>query len=646
MGWARRLATLTALWVAVSVNVAWAAPCDVFREGRTALAVEGLGTAYFTSLETTLQNGAARLSGGVCVAGTSGFELRSETVDVMGIPDTPVLAAEQVTLNFSGWTLRSAALRADADTLELSDVIFYGGTLQGRAERAAFDVAEGGLKLGKVAVTGKGFRVQGDVATLQGDRLVFQDALATTCVCAADALYVVRAPTATYDLTREAVRVEGGQLLVGNVQIALPDVEVTPEKLRDFTFPVQVEYVSDNETTGASGTGLGIRVPAIGVGGGLGVEVGAVGLDTEYPLNVVLLAHYRDGSLAFDVGRAAKGVQADVLLTEPLTPALNLTLGVRNRDWQDAGFLHEGVLGLSGDTRLTLFTSDDLALAAGGFAAVSYQFLGVPVTAPRLGVYQELRFLSPPTAVGRFGVSTRAEVTAYPGTGRSQVGFAFRPSWVGSYGPVSVNATWDTLWTNQASPFGVSLDRLEPRNLLVLGGLVDGDLTLGLRGTFSVSARYDFLRPSGGAFSAGLETLALGASLSYRADTFTLVPFFRAELAPLFNETLRGETDSFVETGLDLDAATWSFGLTFRADPLAPKITKLEARTSFPVTLDALTLKPFIAFDFAPTLTAGQFPRVSGHGLDVTYRSCCGTLVVGYRQLGNAFTTSFAVRFE
>ena len=636
----RGLVALFALWSAVLGSLAWAAPCDGLRDGRITATLEGVGTAYFSVLD------APRLAGGVCVAGEGGWELRGETVRVEGVAASPSLAAENVTLSFAGWTLEGATLRADATELTLNDINFRSGTLEGRADAATFTVATSALELREVAVTGQGFRVQGATATLGGNRLVFQDALATTCVCADDALYVVRAPTASYDLTRAAVRIEGGKLRIGGVQVSLPNVEVTPEKLKNLTFPVRVEYLSDNGATGVRGTGLGIRVPAIGLGDGLELEVGAVGLDTAYPLNVVLVAHYRDDRLQFDVGRAARGVQADIVLSEALTPAVNASFAVRNRAWRDQDFLHEGVFALTAGERVTLFTPNDLVLGAGGFAAVSYQFLGVPVSAPRLGGYQELQFLSPPSRGGRFGVSARAELTTYPGLDRTQVGFGFRPSWAGSYGPLRVNLAWDGLWTNAASPFGVSLDRLEPRNLLVLSGLVDGSLTPRLHGTFSVSARYDLLRLSGGALSDGLDTVALGASLSYRADTFTLTPFFRAELAPLFNETRRGETDSFVETGLDLDADPWSFGLTFRADPLEPKITKLEARTSFPITLSAVTLKPFLAFDFAPTLTAGQFPRVSGHGLEVTYRSCCGTLVVGYRQLENAFTTSFAVRFE
>lgn len=639
-------ALLTLLSVILS-SLAWAAPCDGLREGRTSLAVAGLGTAYFTVLDATLQNGEARLSGGVCVAGEGGWELRSEALEVRDIPTAPSLAAQAVTLSFSGWTLQGASLEAGADELALKDIVFQSGTLSGRADAAVFSVAESRLELNRVAVTGKGFRVQGDRATLQGERLVFQDALATTCVCAENALYVVRADTASYDLTREAVRIENGKLVVGGVQIALPNVDLTPEKLANLTFPVQIEYVSDNAVTGERGTGLGIRIPSITLRDEIELEVGAVGLDIDYPLSVVLLAHHRDGRLHFDVGHAAKGVQADITVTEPLTPALTLTFGVRNRHWQDADFLHEGVLGLSAFQRVALFTPNDLLLSAGGFAAVSYQLLDAPVTAPRLGAYGGLRFLSPSGPAGRFRVSARAELTTYPGTGRTQLGFEFRPSWSGSYGPLRLNAAWDTLWTNGASPFGVTLDRLEPRSLLTVGAVIEGDLTANLHGLFSVTARYDFLRSfSGNAFSEGFETLALGAKLIYRGDSFDLVPFFRAELAPVFNSSVRGRTNSFVETGLDLEAATWNFGLTFRADPVAAIVTKIEARSSFPVTLGAVTLQPFLAFDFAPTFMAGDLPRLSGHGLEVTYRSCCGTFVVGYRQLENTFTTSFAVRFE
>ena len=640
-----QVAALLALSALLVSSAAWAAPCDGLTAGRTTLVVVGLGTAYFTNLESSLQSGEARLSGGVCVAGEGGWELRSESATVTGIPATPGLSAAAVTLNVSGWTLVGATLTADANELTLTDIDLRSGTLQGHADAAVYALTTGRLELAKVAVTGKGFRVQGDTATLDGERLVFQDALATTCVCAENALYVVRAPTASYDLTREAVRLEGGKLVVGSVEVALPDIELTPEKLKDLTFPVQIEYVSDNRE-GARGTGLGIRVPAIRLSDHLNAEVGVVGLDAGYPLNVVLLAHYRDNELQFDVGRAAKGVQADITLTEPLTNGLIMTFGVRNRDWADADFLHEGVLGLNAETRATLFEPNDLFLSAGGFAAVTSQTFGVPVTAPRLGVYQELRFLSPAAPVGRFGVSARAELTTYPGLGRTQVGFGFRPSWAGAYGPLRLSAAWDAVWTNSASPFGVSLDRLEARNLFILSAAVDGDLTPELHGAFSVVARYDLLPFAGDAFAERFETLSLRGNLTYHGDGFDLVPFVRAEFAPLFNDSLRIDTESFVEAGVDLNAPTWSVGLTVQVDPLNAELTKAEARTSFLIPLDAVTLEPFLAFDFAPTFSAGDFPRLSGHGLEVTYRSCCGTFVVGYRQIDNTFTTSFAVRFE
>ena len=207
----------------------------------------------------------------------------------------------------------------------MTDVTFRSGDVTGEAQASVYDL-DGVLELVEVSAQGRGFRVQGARARLQGNNLLFEDALATTCVCEDGALYVIRAPSASYDLSREAVSIREGRLEIGSVTVALDDITLSPERLADLTFPIVVEYVDDSEDLDQRGTGLGIRVPSLPVGKGVRLEFGVVGLDSKFPLNGILLLHYTDELVTFDIGKAAKGVQADVSVSEPLLPGLGRDL--------------------------------------------------------------------------------------------------------------------------------------------------------------------------------------------------------------------------------------------------------------------------------------------------------------------------------
>ena len=625
--------------------------CDPLEPNTIQSVIPNLGTAYFTEFDATLQTGQAELTGGVCVAGEGGWTLRTEVLRVGNLETTPTLEADDVTLDVSGWSLRASRITADTAAVRLTDVTFRSGDVTGEAQASVYDL-DGALELTEVSAQGKGFRVQGARARLQGENLLFEDALATTCVCDDGALYVIRAPSASYDLSQEAISIREGRLEIGSVSIALDDVTLSPERLADLTFPVVVEYVDDSEDLDRQGTGLGIRVPSLPVGAGVRLEFGVVGLDSKFPLNGILLLHYTDELVNFDVGKAAKGVQADVSVSEPLLPGLDATFAIRNRHWDDADFLHEGSLALDTERTFSLASDSRLSLGAGVFGAVSSQTFASdfaatdPTTGVRLGSYGVAAARSPLTPVGRFSVTTRAEATRYPLNGATQYGLFFRPAWSATFGPARLNAAWDLVYTNGASPFSTALDRLEAESVLSSSVVVAGEVAPGVEGAFSVRARYDLLDSvGGGGLGERFDLLALAGSLTWQLADLEVTPFVRAELAPLLNTDLQTERESFVEGGFDIETPDWQVGFSARLDPEVGDLSKLETRASFPLTFSTVTLQPYLALDFLPTLNASEFPRVSGHGLEVTWRSCCGTFVAAYRNVENSFSTSFAVRF-
>lgn len=626
----------------------WAQACADVIENRQELIIENFGTAYFASLPVAnLQAGEATLADGVCIAGEEGWELRSEILSVRGIGEAFSLEASNVSLLYFDWQVNAASLVAVEGSIEISEVDFASASLTGTSQEAVFDLSENVLSLKNAAAQGEGFRIQGELARLSGDVLFFEDAIATTCVCEEGALYIIRSPTASYDLTEQAVVVKGGQLDIGGVMIELPDIDLSQEKLANIAFPITIEYIGDDEAEDIKGTGLGLRVSDLALSDDLTLELGLAGLDVEYPLVGVAVLHYKDEKTNFDVGVTSRGVQADFGVREPLTPWLDLSFNMRNRDWQAADFLHEGSLGLVAKQRYVL-SSHTLGFTVGAFAAASSQTIASEiVTSPRLGSYASAGYRSPSTDWGQFSLQLRAEATRYPTFDAAQFGLRFQPTWSMSFNPVRVSLGWDRLVTNAASPFDTSLDKLVAKSELSLGLNFEDDFAPGLAGSFGVSVRYDFLGAAPGEGLGGkLEAFAFQSTLDWQREGLKLRPFLSAELAPVFNDSLDG-VDAFVEGGVTLERGRVQGGFSLRFDPtLDESLEKIELSTSFPLDFGTVTLEPFLAFDMLPTIRDFELPRLSGQGLKVTWRSCCGTVIASYKRVENSFSTSFAFQLS
>lgn len=633
-----------ALWLGAGWSLAQA--CADVTEESIELLIPDFGTAYFTSLGTSLQGGEATLSDGVCIVGLEGWELRSDTLSVKGLGEVVSLEASSVSLSYFGWQVNADALMASEGSIAISRVDFVNDSVSGTATEALFNLQDNVLTLSDATAEGSGFRIRGEIARLSGDVLFFEDALATTCVCEGGGLYVIKSPSASYDLTQQAVIVNDGQLVVGGISISLPDLALTPETLANIAFPITIEYVTDDEATDTKGTGLGIRMPNLRVTDELRLELGLVGLDNDYPLVGVAVMHYKDDKLSFDVGRSPRGVQADFTVREPLLPWLDINFGVRNRGWEAAHFLHEGSLGLVARQSYA-FAGHSFGFTETIFGAASSQTLsGALVATPRLGAYAVSSYRSPETAWGQFALNLKAEATDYPLVDKTQFGLRLQPSWVKSFDPVELSLRWDRLFTNGTSPFAKTLDKLEAKSELSVGVKAQDKLAANWSGSFSLGVRYDFLASvPEGRLGEKLEAFTVSSGLSWQNDGFSLRPFLNAELAPVFNPTLE-DVDSYLEGGLNFEQGRVQAGFRLRYDPSLAELETLELSTSFPIDVKTVTLEPFLAFDLLPSLRNQELPRVSGQGLKLTWRSCCGTIIVAFRQVENIFSTNFAFQLS
>ena len=595
------------------------------------LELTGLGAATFGDFDV---NGDVVLTNGVCVRG-EGWTLEAASLQATGVSAQPVVTALEARLQVGDFTLESETLVVE-EAMQLTGVQFVGGpegAVTGAAARATYAFTTGAFTLDDVWASGRGYRVSGARATLSGETLVFDEAVATTCTCG-PALYTVSAPELRVEAAGR-VLVRNGVLNVGGAALRLaPELDLSdPSSLR---LPLRVDTLED--------VGRTLQLTKLPLGDGFALTAGVTGLGETRPSAPFGLLHLDRPGLGAIVGRGPWGVQADVRLFEPLNDTLTLSFGLRNHLWALEDFLREGYLSFNGVRTLTGPLGDDsLRLTGNATVAVSGQKLGDGfVTAPRAAASTEAVYASPDTPLGRFGLRAGASVSVYPTLARVQYGLHVAPSWRLERAPFTGALTFDRLLTNSASPFSIRLDRLEPSATLLGSAAVAGNLRGGGDAGVTTTFGYNFLpEPNKNSF----RTLLLSARAAVPVFSFTLTPTFDVELARVLEPRFDPDTRAFVAAGLGLHNENFGAGLYARYN-LLPEVRRLdvvEVSGSAPVHVGEIALEPFLALNVAGPLTGAGPLRVSGAGLSFTYQSCCGTLTAGYRQLRGEATTTLAL---
>lgn len=594
-----------------------------------AFVYKGIGNAvgliYFNTADTNTNQAEFRFSGGVCLEGKEGWQLITEAIEITALPEG---RAENVSVSFQDWQLQADFLQANPSGLRMQGITFFGEGIQGLAKEASYDFLSKELVLTEALTTGENLRISGQRATLAGEKVFFEGIKATTCNCKGDPFYTLVADQATLELSSQKLLIQQGSLNLFGLPIALKNLELSPESLENFRFPVVIEYIPESPDT--TGTGLGIRMPALSIDKTFSLELGAVGLDTNYPLKGVLVAHYQDARSSFDVGYTGQGFQGDATIKQAVAPNTRVVFAVRNRDWQSQDFLHEGYLALehAGNWQ-------NIKYEAKALAAISSQTLQETFHDGRFGSEVTLQYPVRIPAFGQLDLNLQGNLTYYPMRNQTQWGLRFYPRWQYQRGGFQVQLNYLEQWTNSASPFSSKLDKLEPKRQVSLSTSVKGSLNQHLYGDFSLRVSYDFLAVEADLLQ-GFTELGFKSRLDYTWQELSFSPFIHAEFAPSFNSDLN--TTSHLEFGLRVQAPRWETGLSATLND-SFSLNKLEFRTAFPMDFENFSLKPFIALDLMPTLNALEFPRVSGHGLELTWRSCCGTISLGYRQEENNFKT-------
>ncbi len=363
------------------------------------LELAGLGIVYAGDFSYRGDRDEAELSGGVCFvsAGEPSLTLSAPTMRVERVRTAPTFVAEGATLTLKTFTLFAERLSGDAAGLGLQNLSVISPQFSGRAVRARYTLKDGRTILTGVMVRLGDLRVESRAAGLSQSTLVLRDARASTCDCAGGGLYTLRSPQVAINLLTGVARVERGTLetlglrlaLDPNLRLLLDGAPGARRGLADVGGTTLLPRPAAPEPVGAvidEGTKVALPIQVLPWAS---LELGGAGLDGEHPLGVVALSTLQVGNLRAALGRVGPGWRADALLRTPVAPGVGVDLSTTNRNWEDAGFLHEGALSLYGNRRLTQVlgaAQGTLMLSGQVFAALSQQTLaGVGVASPRLG---------------------------------------------------------------------------------------------------------------------------------------------------------------------------------------------------------------------------------------------------------------------
>jgi hypothetical protein len=620
---------------------AFAASCAEQLPDATVATFPGVEIYFGGFTGEDVNKGPFTLTQGVCIENVEGVQLITVEATVTVVNDAPNIEARNVDIAFEDYQLNAETLRTSPEGFQVTGVTFTGTNLQGVAEEANYNFGTGEIELLHSSVRGQSLTIESERAKLVGDRATFETLTATTCTCRENPLYVVRAERANLNLTTQTLNVTMGTLELAGLRLAFNDVTVSPQTLQDFRFPVTIEYVPGSIEDGA--TGLGVRVPSLRLDDTLTLELGLVGLDEDYPLGGIFVIHFKNQTAIADVGLTPFGFQADFRVTEPLASWLDFNFGVNNRNWEKADFLHEAFMTLDARTAFSVISGDTLAMNGQLLTAASSQILETePIIDGRLGVNTNTTYRVPPLPLGQLELTTQTWLSYYPVANQTQWGVRLAPRWQHTIGAFSVDVSYSRRWTNSASPFSTKLDKLEPESRIVANTKLAGPLASNLQGELNFSVNYNFLDVETYA-GEGFASLAASGKLTYQVNDLTVVPSVSLELAPLMNPDLDKDFRPLLNGSLDIIHSRWEAGFGISYDLELEQLSKLETRGSVTIDIENVSLEPFLALNILPTLTDSTWPRLSGHGLEIAWRTCCGDLHLGYRQYDGKFTTSLFV---
>lgn len=601
------------------------------------LTVAGVGRALFAALATDRARDAARLSGGVCVELTAiGGVLRSDRVELTDLSGAVRLAADDVVIALPGWTLRAGRLQADAGGAELADVFLEGSEAIARAATAVVDLDTGAVEATAVRLLTEALWIDAAQARIVGPDLTVAHAWLTTCDCPpGEADLRIEARTAAIDLLAMAVVLDAAELVTGRWRWPLPDPwTVSADAFADLRPPWSLAV----DPEGRRGAIVSFDERELGVGARWAWEAATGAGDRPPDLGVRLNAAAGGASVAF-VG-ASDRLSLRWRVERPLAGGWAVAWSQR----LEGGAVREPVR----DQRLEAAWSGGLAglpgvadLGATAFVAASAQTRAAgEVVGARLGVEGRLRWAPPAAAGWRGAIELSGGATAYPATlgvgAEPQSHVSIAPTLVGEAGGWRVSLAHLSRWVAGASPFGVTLDRVDAAHRSDLR--VDAGIGSAAWDAF-LAARWDWRAdPLREGRAVGWERVDVGATGT--------VPLGIGDLVLRVDAALAGVLDPRAERRAEIGARAawthgdWEIGGRVRS-VLAPAPDPWRAVTLFgaaPIVTGDWSWRPYLEVDLAASARRNALVIV-GHGLDLTWRGPYATVELGYRHDDEAGTS-------
>ena len=669
---------LTALVVLLLTGMA-AAQCAVGPDTAEVTLPEFLAV-YYQDFRSDPEDDRVEFYGGVCVTAVGGaWTVTAEQVTVTGLTSELALHSDNPTLYLGEWQITAEELDSTIEELTLIGATVVGPDFSGNAELMTVDLITSEMNMVGLELNSLAFAVRGEGATLQGEVLSVTGAGVTTCIGLETPPYELEGVHAEVNLSERRLELSGGMLRIGGARLPLQErIVISEESLATFTLPVRVQTVSG--AASRPGTGLGVRVVGVPLEDEVTIDIGATGIDTEHKTGAVALVRLdveRDDNteIAAVAGLEAGRPFLDIDLERPLTSWLSLVLGARSGALPGRDARHEALTGLNMTVPLTA--------ARGTFDAELFSAMTVlaPATAPttttiagsRIGGAVNLTARTANTPAGTVALSARAEVTSYPAQKELQWGVRFTPSWSYNVAPLTASLAYDARLTNSASPFGPDVDRLSPLSraagtVRLSGELERWEATAAwnaerppvLSGFLQFRGVHDQVATNNG--TVGWQVVNASTGLSLGIGKWDLSASMVAETAGLLNPP--ADLDAYTLYRLSAKLADWPVVVSAAAGQVLPHgdfevgiesefglvddrgLRRLELYTGVPFAFPTFELRPYLAFDFAPTVLDGMLPMWSAHGLDVTFVTCCGSFTVGYLNDRGDWSASLSVDLE
>lgn len=609
--------------------------------GGGALTVEGVGRVVFEELATDRVRDAATFGGRVCLAVEgSDVVFRTERLDVAGLAGPLTLEATGVRVEVPGWTLEAATLRGGAGWVELAEVTIAGADAVGIADTMGLEFGTGVLVASGLRLMTASLRLDAAAATLDGDVLIANGARLASCDCPPEeAPLRIDAVRVRLDLAAEvSAVVEGGMIVAGRVRLPLGEsLVLDAASLADLALPIAIGPDPDR------GDAWRIALLAREVAAGARLSAAWTAGDAEQPARAGFGLEARDRGVALAWSGASDRLSVD------LRASTALGGGWRAEGSQrfEAGAIEEPFRDAT--VRVARAASSSGAwgrgtVEFGAATALTGQTLpATEVTGPRLGVDARVGWTaSAGPVVPRLEIAFAA--TAYPGLDAHQTWASVRPGFAVRAGDVYVDATHVARWVSGGSPFSERVDRAAAEQRSDVVARWSSALPAGVDLEASATLRY---RWDPDAARAGRR---LGVEiLTVRA--LATVPAGEASLGVGVDLVLAGSVDprpgrdafATVRLAWTLDRTEVGVRTTVGLEP-GGAWRDLTVFAAVPIDASpAWTWRPYLAVDVL-AFAGGAGPWLRGHGLDVVWRTCCGTVELGYRSdTVDGATTHFAL---